>query len=188
MLESRQSVPPWFLVWPLFLCTLNSCHKFSIGLRSGDSAGIFNQLMPFSSMNSFACLDVCFGSLSCINLWPSGYTSSRKDRSVQSKIMVYKGPFIFPSKMQIAVLPRQLIPAPTWPFGGCLTLEKMCLHTWKIHYNFKKATVKKISYKYIISARCQSLCILGLILGWFSVFAAAEKRLCDCNCTVHSSV
>ena len=112
----------------LLMYSFNSCHKFSIGLRSGDSAGVFHQLMPFSSMNSFACLDVCFGSLSCINLWPSGYTSSRKERSVLSNIMVYKGPFIFPSKMQIPVLPRQLIPAQTWTFGGCLALD-VCVHT-----------------------------------------------------------
>lgn len=155
MLESRQSVPSWFLVWPLFLCTLNSCHKFSIGLRSGDSAGVFNQLMAFSSMNSFACLDVCFWSLIYDH---QGILLQGRIEAYSLKSWYAMVPFIFPSKMQIAELLRQLIPAPTWTFGGCLTLEKMCVHTctWrKRHYNFKKATVKKISFKYIISARCQ---------------------------------
>ena len=58
----------------LFRCRLyfpsdvSSCHKFSIGLRSGDSGGVCHQLIPFSSMNFFACFDVCLGSLSRTNL------------------------------------------------------------------------------------------------------------------------
>ena len=51
--------------------------KFSVGLRSGDSAGVFHHFL-FSSMNSFVCRDVCFRSLSRMNLCPSGYTSSKK--------------------------------------------------------------------------------------------------------------
>ena len=46
---------------------LISCQRFSMGLASGDSAGVFHQWMLCSSKNSFATLDVCFGSLSGIN-------------------------------------------------------------------------------------------------------------------------
>ena len=43
--------------------SFNSCHRFSIGLQSGDLAGVFHQLIPFSAKNSDANLDVCLGSL-----------------------------------------------------------------------------------------------------------------------------
>ena len=46
---------------------LSSCHKSSIGLRSGLSGGVRHQLIFFSLKKAFACLDVCFGSLSCMN-------------------------------------------------------------------------------------------------------------------------
>ena len=52
--------------------SFNSCHKFSIGLQSGDSGGVCHQLMLLFSMKDFAILDVCLGSLSCMNLCPSG--------------------------------------------------------------------------------------------------------------------
>ena len=34
--------------------SFSSCHKFSIGLRSGDSGGVFHQLIPSSAKNLFA--------------------------------------------------------------------------------------------------------------------------------------
>ena len=57
-----------------YVHTFNSRHRFSIGLASGDSGGVFHQLIPRSAKNAAARRDVCFGSLSCINLWLCGYT------------------------------------------------------------------------------------------------------------------
>jgi len=51
----------------LFTCTFNSCHRFFIGFASGLSAGVFHQIMLCSVKKCWACLDVCFGSLSCMN-------------------------------------------------------------------------------------------------------------------------
>lgn len=53
----------------------SSCHSSSIGLRSGDSGGVFHQLIPFCSIKVLASRLVCLGSLSCWNRWPSGNTS-----------------------------------------------------------------------------------------------------------------
>jgi len=47
-----------------------SCHKFSIGLQSGDSEGVFHQLISLS-WKIVANLDVCLGS-SCMERWESG--------------------------------------------------------------------------------------------------------------------
>ena len=35
--------------WTLLMCSFNSCHRFSIELRSGDSGGVGHQLMPCSA-------------------------------------------------------------------------------------------------------------------------------------------
>ena len=100
-----------------------SCDKFSIALRWGYSGSVFHQLIPFSPMKISACLDVCLGSLSCISLCRSGNTSLRNGTNALSRIIVYSGPFIFPSKMQILVLPLALIPAQTWTFVACFALQ-----------------------------------------------------------------
>ena len=89
----------------LLIYSLSSCHKFSIGLRSGDSGGVRHQLIPFSSMNFFACFDVCLGSLSRMNLCVVGNFLFRNGINVLFRIWVYSGVFIFPSKMQISVGP-----------------------------------------------------------------------------------
>ena len=52
--------------------SFNSCHKFSIGFMSGDSAGVFHQFIDSISNSSLAARDVCLGSSSCISLWVSG--------------------------------------------------------------------------------------------------------------------
>ena len=76
------------------------CHIFSIGLKSGDFGGVRHQLTPFSAKKLSACRDVCLGSLSCMNLYTSEYSSSMKGRSVGSRMLVNRLAFIFPSKMQ----------------------------------------------------------------------------------------
>ena len=52
--------------------SLSSCHRFSMGFMSGDSAGVFHQLTSCSWKNAWALRDACSGSLSCINLCCSG--------------------------------------------------------------------------------------------------------------------
>ena len=58
--------------------TFNLCHKFSIGLMSGDSAGVLHQYTPLLVKKSLAAFEVCLGSLFAINRWPSGYTDCIK--------------------------------------------------------------------------------------------------------------
>ena len=67
--------------------SFNSCHRFSMGFKSGDSAGVFHQWIAFDSMNSFPWFDVCLGSLSCMNLWLVPYTSLTRGRRVCSRSM-----------------------------------------------------------------------------------------------------
>ena len=69
-----------------YVHTFNSCHRFSIGLASGDSGGIFHQFIPHSAKNAAARRDVCFGSLSCISLWLCGYTLCIDDTKCSSRI------------------------------------------------------------------------------------------------------
>ena len=95
----------------LLMYSLSSCHKFSIGLRSGDSGGVCHQLIRLFSMYFFAYFDVCLGSLSCMNLWLVGKFLFRNGINVLSRIWVYSGAFILPSKRQISVGPFWLIPA-----------------------------------------------------------------------------
>ena len=45
------------------------CHRFLIGLQSGLSGGVFHQFTLSLSIKSRANLDVCFGSLPCIEFW-----------------------------------------------------------------------------------------------------------------------
>ena len=94
--------------------SLSSCHKFSIGLRSGDSAGVRHQVMPLSARKFWAATDVCFGSLSAINRWPLGYTSATNGISVFCRISMYRNLSIVPVKMHIPVGRFKLSPAQTW--------------------------------------------------------------------------
>ena len=108
----------------LLINSLSSCHMFSMGLQSGLSGGVFHQLTPFVCIHAAAYRDVCLGSLSCMNRWWFGYTELIKGMRVASRIDVYSCAFIIPSKMQIPVLPLELIPAQTCTFVGCLGLYR----------------------------------------------------------------
>ena len=58
---------------------LSSCHRSLIGVRSGNSGGVFHQLMSFSSIKVVARLLVCLGSLSCWKRCPSvGFPHERE--------------------------------------------------------------------------------------------------------------
>ena len=108
-----------------WLYSFNLCHKFSIGLQSGDPAGVLHQFTLFAVKKSLACLDECLGSLSTMNLWLVGYTSLIKDSNVFRSISVYSNTSMIPSKMQIPVGPLLLIPPQTSNLMGCFALYKM---------------------------------------------------------------
>ena len=100
--------------------TFSSCQRFSIGFESGLSGGVFHQLIPFSSMNWHVALEVCFGSLSCINLWPLGYFCSRNGNNPLFSISMYTLASMIPLNTTTSVAPFQLMPAHTCNFRGCL--------------------------------------------------------------------
>ena len=50
-----------------------SCQRFSIGLQSGDSAGVFYQFIPLS-LKIAQLVEVCLGSLSCMKLYFVSFT------------------------------------------------------------------------------------------------------------------
>ena len=106
----------------LLMYSLSSCHIFSIGFKSGDSAGVFHQLIPFSTMKSLAKCEVCLGSLSCMNLCDMGNFSWINGTRVASRICVNRNLSIIPSNTQMPVRPFLLIPAQTWTLTGCLVL------------------------------------------------------------------
>ena len=102
----------------------NTCHRFSTGLASGDSGGVFHQWTPLSSKKVWASLEVCLGSLSCIKRCPLGKTACRKGSNVFSRICTYSGACMIPSNLQIPVLPLTLTPAHTCTFTGCFALKE----------------------------------------------------------------
>ena len=111
----------------------NSCHKFSIGFKSGDSGGVFHQFMLFSVRKSLHRFEVCFGSLSCIRRWSSGQILSKKGSRVCSIMLTYKTASIIPSKMYIPVRPLRLIPAHTWTLTRCFALiYNRITHAWSL--------------------------------------------------------
>ena len=73
----------------LLLYSFSLCHKFSIRLQSGDSAGVLHQSTPLGVSHSLASLDVCLGSLSAINQCPSGYVCWRKGNKVFCSTVVH---------------------------------------------------------------------------------------------------
>ena len=117
----------WSLVFgfiSLLRNSFSSCQRFSIGLRSGDSAGVFHQLISSFSNQAFALLEVCLGSLSCMNNTGSSLPSIN-GFSPASKTLIYPSASIFPSKTTIGVGPFQLMPAHTCTLVGCLGLFKI---------------------------------------------------------------
>ena len=102
----------------LLMYSLSSCHIFSIGFKSGDSAGVFHQLIPFSTMKSLAKCEVCLRSLSCMNLCDMGNFSWINGTRVASRICVNRNLSIIPSNTQMPVRPFLLIPAQTWTLTG----------------------------------------------------------------------
>ena len=99
--------------------SFNSCHKFSMGFRSSDSGGVFHQLIPSCVKKAVDRPDVCFGSLSYINLCESMYVLRMKGTRPLCIMVVYRSASIMPSKRTIRVGPLLLMPAQTCTFDGC---------------------------------------------------------------------
>ena len=168
--------------------SLSSCHKFSIGLRSGDSAGVFHQFMPLSSKKDAAIREVCLGSLSCMYLWPSGNLWHKKGSSVLSSMLTKRGAFILPSNMQHEVAPCQLMPPQICTLTGCLALKNTrCCELWceRLH-PLPFVLVVVVVVVCVWGGGSQST-YLGLLLGG-SPFFLQQNLLCDSSCTLVSSV
>ena len=99
--------------------TFSSCQRFSMWLASGLSGEVFHQLMLFSAKNSLVATDVCFGSLSCMKRWPSGYIRQRNGSKPTFRMSRYNLAFIIPSKIASSVRPFVLMPPHTWTLSGC---------------------------------------------------------------------
>lgn len=97
-------------------------HTFSIGLRSGEEAGVVMTLssIPFSAIQSLVDFDLCLLSLSCYKQYPSGNLSSTNGMKFLSRISWYTTESITPINMQMLVLPRYEIPAKTCTLYACL--------------------------------------------------------------------
>ena len=106
--------------------SFSSCHRFSIGFKSGDSGGVFHQLMFSFSKNAFAILDVCLGSLSCMNRWESGYLRRINGSKPLCRIDTYRSAFIIPLNITIGVGPLLLIPAHACSLIGYLNARFQC--------------------------------------------------------------
>ena len=85
--------------------SFSSCHRFSMGFKSGDSGGVFHKLMFSFSKNAFAVLDVCLGSLSCMNRWESGYLRRINGSKPLCRIDTCRSAFIVPLNITIGVGP-----------------------------------------------------------------------------------
>ena len=70
--------------------SLTSCHRFSIGFKSGDCAGVFHQIMPSWSIHSRANLDVCLGSL--VLLHKQDILTTVNQRLQTLKMLTYPSP------------------------------------------------------------------------------------------------
>ena len=95
----------WSLVWDI----PSPCARDS--LKSGDSAGVFHQLIVLACRKALAFIDVWLASLPIISLWWSGYTSLTN--SIKKSFKIWQNPSAssVPVKMQILVARLQLMPA-----------------------------------------------------------------------------
>lgn len=115
-----------------FLSVTHFCLKFSMRLQSGDSGGVCHHMIPVDSKKDCVFRDVCFGSLSCMNLWVDG-----KLQLIKVTNSYIEWSIILPSNMHTFVAPCLLMPAQTWTFTGCsglgfslggwFALRKQCL-------------------------------------------------------------
>ena len=95
-----------------------SCHRFSIGFKSGLSGGVFSTLILFAWKNLCVALDVWQGALSCWNL-PFGSRSRRKGNKCVRSTSWYTALFTEQPRRQIFVAPFFDIPAHTMTLKGC---------------------------------------------------------------------
>ncbi len=114
--------------------SFSSCQIFSIGLRSGDSGGVFStswwNWLPGNPFHGLKCV------LDHYPAWICGCCRrclSRKEAGrACCKISVYSHLSMIPSKMHIPDPPWRLIPAQTWTFTGCLALQHEGERDWMV--------------------------------------------------------
>lgn len=157
--------------------SFNSCQRFSIGLQSGDSAGVRHQFTWFSSRNFFAAFEVCFGLLSAMNRCVSGYTSRRNGNSVYSRTWMYKSTSIIPSKIHMPILSCRLIPAQMWTLTGCLALQTLTSRNHKLTRNHGKQGGTKWNHDSIEAASC--------LAPWWLPNLSMDRAIYTCT-RVHS--
>ena len=91
----------------------SSCQRFSIGFKSGDSAGVFHELCGISG-----CVFRIIILHKPVNCWVSAV-----DKGYQCLLWTYRNLSMIPSRMHTFVAPFRLISAHTCTFTGCLALR-----------------------------------------------------------------
>ena len=102
---------------------------------------------------------------------------SKNGTSVPSRISVYKGAFIFPSKIHIGVLPLRLIPAQMCTFTGCFALYVQD----KYRYNVSTNTICENHISMFILIKCY-LVLLTPNIATFSftlAYSWVSVQICD---------
>ena len=108
------------------LVFFNLCQRFSMGFRSGNSAGVFHHNVRLIQPHPTA-FEVCFGSLSRMNLGVES-TFLRYGTNPDFKTSFHPAAIILPSNITIGVFPLQAMLAQTWTFGGCFGLLKSIIY------------------------------------------------------------
>ena len=106
----------------LWINSFNSCQRFSIGFRSGDSGGVRHQLMLFFVIQFCVWPETCFGSCPAWIYARHEMSFAKMEQRVLPRISVYSSFFNMPSKMHTPVHPLLLIPAQMCTFVGCFGL------------------------------------------------------------------
>ena len=127
---------PFFFVKFLKLCQIGellgtaifkSCHRFSIGFRSGFWLGHSNTWIYFELNHSIVALAVCLGLLSCwkVNLRPS-LKSFADSNMFSSKIALYLALSIFPSTLTSFPVPAEEKHPHNMMLPPCFTAGMVC--------------------------------------------------------------
>ena len=159
--------------------SLSSCHIFSIGFKSGDSTGVFHQLIPWSLMKSRAKLEVYLGSLSCMKRCELGNFAWMNGMSVWSRISVNRNLSIIPSKCRFQCGPfLRSLPTHGLSQGALLYKDnKVYAHLCRLHMR----TI--IDYKIHTDINTCVKHLPWLWPGGLSLFPATKQSMCfQLNC------
>ena len=117
---------------------LNSAHRFSIGLRSGDWDGHCRMLILLSRNHFCVDLEVCFGSLLCwkVHLWPGPRLLAEGTSWAFSQNCLILGGIhyaIYPSQYPIKTAPKHDWPTTifhrSYDASPCMHLCSYAKHT-----------------------------------------------------------